>query len=592
MPVTVAEGGNVGAFFLLCRQMERQHEPADTAAFSTMERQMAAQGFRNPEILRAPGYDLAVYPKQNSDKARLVEFGNGDFCASTGTLMYQGLAGGKALERYHRDFQPSQPPSERLYGAFCLLLRKQGTLYLLIDRLGVYKVFRNPQGTVWSSSLLAVAATLDAPRIRQQAVYEFVFQGATYGNETVFEDVGIADCDYLYRFDPLPEAIERRDRLVQPQTSTATVGELLEESLTALRSYYADIAACYGDRVDTALSGGYDSRLTLALLKEQGVTPGVHVYGKASDADVRIAQAIDAGEKLGLKHIDKSTFPEPSLEAFPAVVEQNHFRFDGCPTDGIFNNGSDLATRRQRCEGGALMLNGGGGEVFRNFFYLPDRPCSVRQLLWTFYSQFDPAMTSARFDEEAYHRRLGEKISSAIGASSTRLSRAEVELVYPLFRCRYWMGKNNSINNRLGDALTPFIDYPIVRRAVTVPVPLKNHGRFEAALIRTVSPALAAYPSDYGHDFVAGPGFRHWLSDQLTLRRPPWLRHYLYRIKARRLPLQRPAMLADERLASVMDADFPYLSKWFRVKDNPDNAQYNRICTLEYLFQKTSARLP
>ncbi len=578
----------MGAFYLV-RRDENCSTPFSGSS-ELLSKQLASQGFENPQRFGGRNFELVVYPKQNRSGGNVAKFDDGDFCVCVGTLLYRGQSGSSALSLYYEDFSPQSPPASRLYGAFCVIIRKNGKLFLLLDRLGVYKVYRNRQGSIWSSSFLSVAGTLETPQINEQAVYEFVFQGATYGNETVFQDVQIVDGDFLYPFDGSLSPMARTGSLCNSQVSGASMADLTGESLSVLRDFYRDIAGCFGDSVDTALSGGYDSRLTLALLKEQGVSPSVHVYGKPTDADVIVAREIDRNEKLGLKHIDKSISPRLSEDDAARVVERNHFEFDGCPTDGIFNNGSDLATRKQRCESGHLMLNGGGGEVFRNFFYLPDRRYNVQQLLWTFYSQFDPSLTTRKFNQKDYYRRLGKKVRDSVGAENQTLTRTEIELVYPLFRCRYWMGKNNSINNRLGYALTPFIDYEIVKQAIRVPLTYKNYGAFEAALIREVSPALASYPSDYGHNFMSGPGIRHKLADQMTLLRPPRLRRYLYRIKARRLPEYRPYLLSDEYLSRVMDTGFPYLGEMFRVRENRDNAQYNRICTLEYLFQKTSAK--
>ncbi len=83
------------------------------------------------------------------------------------------------------------------------------------------------------------------------------------------------------------------------------------------------------------------------------------------------------------------------------------------------------------------MLNGGGGEVFRNFFYLPDRTFSVRQILWSFYSRFDPATCTKSFEPERYYRALGDKVRKTLGVVGERLSRLDVERVYPEFSCRF-----------------------------------------------------------------------------------------------------------------------------------------------------------
>jgi hypothetical protein len=197
----------------------------------------------------------------------------------------------------------------------------------------------------------------------------------------------------------------------------------LARNLANLRAYFDSIVRCFGDRIDTALSGGYDSRLTLALLLERGISPSIHVYGRPGDADVMVAKHVAANEGFALSHVDKSTFAAVEPDAFPDVVERNFQAFHGHPSDGVFENGSDLTTRTELCRGGRLMLNGGGGEVFRNFFYLPDRSFSVRQILWAFYSRFDPATCTRLFEPERYYRALEHKVRKTLGVGGKRLSR-------------------------------------------------------------------------------------------------------------------------------------------------------------------------
>ncbi|MBM3518376.1 MAG: hypothetical protein FJX56_11030 [Alphaproteobacteria bacterium] len=159
--------------------------------------------------------------------------------------------------------------------------------------------------------------------------------------------------------------------------------------------------------------------------------------------------------------------------------------------------------------------------MFRNFFYLPDRALSVREFLWSFCSRFDPRMCTPLFVEERYLGALAAKVAAVLDHPDTGLSRRDVELLYPVFHCRYWMGRNNSVNCQFGPTLTPFVDPVIVAEALALPLSDKNNGRFEADLINTLSPALAAYPSAYGHAFAGPPPLRRVVQDILSTHRPP-----------------------------------------------------------------------
>jgi asparagine synthase (glutamine-hydrolysing) len=238
------------------------------------------------------------------------------------------------------------------------------------------------------------------------------------------------------------------------------------------------------------------------------------------------------------------------------------------------------------------MLNGGGGEIFRNFFYLPDRPMTAEALVWSFYNRYDPATCTGAFDESTYLRRLADKVDAALGTAGRRLTRTDVERAYPLFRCRFWMGRNNSVNNRIGPAMTPLADLAPVQAAIRVPLGLKNDGVFEAGLIAAVDRALAGYATDQGYDLLGPPPARQRLTSWLTRQRPPWLRRYSFRVQHRRMERALPAVLSPAYLETVLDTSFPNMSAFFHVDriNSPD--QVNRLCSLEYLFQHAATRGP
>ncbi len=148
------------------------------------------------------------------------------------------------------------------------------------------------------------------------------------------------------------------------------------------------------------------------------------------------------------------------------------------------------------------------------------------------------------------------------------------------------------MNNRFGWALTPFADPNIIEDVIRVPLRYKSHGRFEAQLIRILNPRLAGYTSVYGHDFAEDPPISRRIKDMATLLRPTLVRRYLYRMKMRaRRGGPMPYYLSEQHIVKTIDQDFPYMSRFFRVHELRDTDQYNRLCTLEYLFQRYGASM-
>ena len=576
----------MGAFYLI-------DEPNDERAVRLRDRielAYTAQGFTSPCRLRIDGLRLGFYGKFCGESTQLYRHSEQGFAAFTGTAIVLGERGAAAAKGLWQLMGQGEGKLEwdRIIGQFCAFHCDGNRLFMFLDPMGIYKAYRRTDGKIIASSFLAVAETVDAPRLNSQAVYEYLFQEATYAGDTVLEQVELVPHGGMHCFElgcGRARTFESFGLVTPREIDNAPMPVHVDACLARLREEFADVAAAFGNDIDTALSGGYDSRLIVALLCESGVSPAVHVYGDVHSADVTVAKSVASAEGIALEHFDKGRFPIITPDAFAAVVEANFRAFDGYPPAGIFDAGADRATRAERASGGRLMLNGGGGEVFRNFFYLREGAFSCRQLVHSFYNRYDPAMTTSRFDEHNYVANLAEKIQTTLGTVTQTLTRLEVERVYPEFRCSYWMGRNNAINNRFGFSLTPFVDPLLHGRTLCVPLAFKNHGRFEARLIEVVSPSMASYLSDYGHAFDQKPPLKRVVKDTATMLRPSWVRRFTYRIRFRKAQ-QRGRYLQPEYLCQVVDPTLPVMSQYLKFDAVNDPGVWQRAATLEYLAQQ------
>lgn len=70
----------------------------------------------------------------------------------------------------------------------------------------------------------------------------------------------------------------------------------------------------YSDKITSALSGGFDSRLMLVLKLKEFINPKLYVYGSNTNSDVIIAKLIAINENLNLDHTNKfEIFDESSI---------------------------------------------------------------------------------------------------------------------------------------------------------------------------------------------------------------------------------------------------------------------------------------
>lgn len=102
-------------------------------------------------------------------------------------------------------------------------------------------------------------------------------------------------------------------------------------------------------------------------------------------------------------------------------------------------------------------------------------------------------------------------------------------------------------------------------------------------------PRLAGYPSQYGHSFEADATFRYRAANLIGRARPAFVRRRMYQLKRNLRGRTRGARPPTGGMSSILPADYPYMSRYFRLDRVDDPVQHNRIASLEYLFGQLAA---
>lgn len=518
-----------------------------------------------------------------------------DFVAVAGTLCFDQKIGSAALEALLDEFRFPFTEWHRLAGQFVLLICKGQNAYLITDFFAGFHLYHDDADTLFSTSFLAAAAYFDRLTFDPQGVYEFAFNVFPTGNDSVLKQ--------LKRLGP------RTQMRIAPTVVRETVGkplpaasvdlpmqERLERSAAHLRAVFQPFVQSFGDRIQCPLSGGLDSRLALALLRDGGARPHAYVYGDEGSSDVVIAQKIADGEGFELEVFDKANAARVSPDAFAELVERQFHETDALVTDGgLFDNGANAIARRNRQQDGQLAVSGGCGEVFRNFFFMPDKPLSVRQLVSAFFARFTGNDVSPGFDARRFLANLEVKALAALQEEDPAepLPRVKIEQLYPRMRCRAFFGREISLVGRDGAYLMPFFDQNVVAGALELPLSLKNAGVFEARLLAHIDERLASYMSGYGYSFTEEPALSQRMSELGTRVRPAWMRRRSYALRRRLGPMEdeHGGLLTPAYLGRVLDLHFPHMSKFFRVQNIRDTGLYRRVAALEYLAQHLEGQL-
>jgi asparagine synthase (glutamine-hydrolysing) len=562
------------------------------SALDAARRQFPLHGFSRLAEKSVPGWHLLHAPHIHGGPESLLVRGE-DLVAVAGSFVCDGKMGRPALEAL---LDMERPDWSRLGGQFAALVHRRGRTRLFTDFFAAFQLFHDAEMRLFSTSFLSAVHALPRLSFDVQSVYEFAFNAVPIGDDTIFNELKMLGPDRLVE---LGEGTKTFHALSKPLPS-CVAGMPVEERLDLHRGRLAGIVRPFvqhfGDRAFCPLSGGLDSRLALAALRAEGCDPRTYVYGSESDDDVRIARQIGEAQGFHVDWLDKENYRTVTPDEFPEQVERNFHEYDALPNYGeLFENGGNAAGRDARHAGGAMSASGGCGEVYRNFFFLADRPTRASTVARSFFARYALQDVTEQFDEGAFLRAIEDKILLALGAPGDRskLPRAVIEQVYPRVRCRSAFGKEISLEGRYGAYLMPFLDQHVAEAGIELPMKLKNAGLFEARLLLSIDPELARQPSAYGHDFSTPPSFRHRFSEWSTRVRPAWVRQRTYALHRRLRPLEdeHGGLLTPDYMSRVVDLDYPVMRRFFRPEAITDSSLMRRIACLEYFAARLGSRL-
>jgi hypothetical protein len=458
--------------------------------------------------LRRKHFDVFLYRGPTGRIPEVEIFDDANAIILSGLFFYRDLYGGPALRAFAADFRANEVRESAVHGHFVMLVEQDSVAYLVPDSLGSCKIYHVDDCTCLSDSYVLLLGMRGSKALISQSVYEYAWCGTVFGGRTLFREIKALDPPGVCRLTGTLDVVGRPASLGLPDFSRAGRQEIISHFRERTARLFALYAKHFGNDIECSMSGGLDSRLMLAALLRAGVLPTILVYGEKAAIDVKIARQIATGEGLRFRHVQKRPGAAVTPAEFPAVMQQIHWAFDGWGVEGAFTSDAELLERLRRGRA-ALYVNGSLGEVFRNFFYLPDRAFKPYEIAGAFFSRYAPTWTTSAFQPDAYAGVLSEMIRQSVGDGRGALSRRTVELVYPLVRGRYWTARDLAINLRFGPVAYPFMEASLISGTCTIPLSWKSNARFEHALIRNIHPGLMRYPTCYSNNPEHLQSLRH-----------------------------------------------------------------------------------
>ncbi len=293
--------------------------------------------------------------------------------------------------------------------------------------------------------------------------------------------------------------------------------------------------------VDLALSGGFDSRLLLAALKQWPLNVHCHTYSGAIDGmhddDCRCSRAIaeSRGYELTLSTIREPDQMEPG-EA-EATLDAGMRHFDGETYVGWLRPLRTAEFQKTLMADRRFIVNGLGGELYRNHNRQAWYPTDTTE--WFKHSVARPHTVWAVDRKHYLDTFIDRAIVKVEGILKESLRPRVGPWLNKRFYCEVWGpdmdGILSSTNNRLTFSLHPFADRLVFEAGYAS---IRHHGVaecFESAMLRRLSPELAALPSNYGFALSNVP-VKHRLRCLLLATTPNRIKNYWLLRELRKRP--------------------------------------------------------
>lgn len=535
--------------------------------------------------IEGDGHVLLLFANQWHDPHRSLTYSpDGSFCTYVGTLIFRGKTSRSATTLLLDEIcNQNKDCLNEAYGNFCVIVNDSLGIRVLTDRSGLYHTYHSQDLSLICSSFVGAALYIKDQGILEHEMFQYIFFGATFGRRTLIRNVMLGDPDFEIRLHAGRGSLVARDAVWRNRAPATklSVEDQLNITIEAADNYYKQLGSAFGDSVTAALSGGYDSRLNLAFLQRHGISPKLFVYGAPEDSDVRIAKDICRGEGLPLEHLNRECQTQLDVYSYWSNQDDVFHCLDGLTQYGFACLPDEVSHRRQRVEGGLLAINGGGGEIWRDYWKLPARSLAAQDFVRVSYAINHSGLMTDPRSVAPFIETFTQCVLDEIGKADSELSVEEVQSLYPRFRLRYWQGKNNSIDNSIGYSVTPFSEHHFTVSSVAIPMTAKRNGWFERQLLISISKRLASYPSAYGFSFLSGPSIFDRCFNATKCSTPLLVRR-LFRSVPRKIkfPYYLSAAFRSARFRGSYE-----VSRYIKLQNIRDPLMLSRALTVERMLR-------
>jgi hypothetical protein len=440
-------------------------------------------------------------------------------------------------------------PFEQLMGNYFLFLSdtKSQSKFLFTDNSGIFKVYKYSQSV--STSFLELIENYSCITIDDldfNSVNEFLHLGFTYFENTFINKIKKLDGASYYKFE--------NDKIIEIDKGLDPINSLPKYNID---EYFKHLTyAIQDETVSLDITGGFDSRLVISFFEKLNLNYNdLSVSGQKNNKDIviarQIAETIHKKIYVDLHKTEKLSFNDVD----------NIFQLTDAQLDVIAYHRNNKMNKCRQARGITLQMGGGGGELYKDYWWLQDFPFYKRKKT-NLQKLYDLRIESIRFK----HSLLGENIlplsinfrdktienlSKYIMTYNTQ----SYDNIYLNYKMKTNAGVYTTIANNYYLSYCPLLEYEIVKIGFNLKRKERFSNNWHKSLITRNCPKISVIKTT--EDISASSYFSNKLKDSIN---------YLYN-KVKRLSKQLLRKLLNKTYfqESPVNDEVAYL--WRETKD-------------------------
>jgi hypothetical protein len=449
--------------------------------------------------------NAASFPRQNGSGTPIVcDEAAASWLLAIGTwFSTDGLAPGQEADLLQRYLKfDAFHLARQLEGFFCIVVGDGRTkeVVVITDIVGSCHAFIRtlPHAIAISGSSLLLAS-LDDYSLDATACQEFVSTGIIYQDRTLFKEVRKLSPASVFWFSG--GALTKHEnywscRKLEPESLNGETA--IRQLWDSLEQTAKRISRTFPNPV-CDLTGGYDSRATVAAFLSVGANVGTTVSGPGDSPDVLVSKGL--ARLAGLAH---THFADQKPRAFAEVKQALRF------TDGeydLIDYARILSVHRALSNKFSISINGSFGELARGYWWelLVPRTGKPGRLNAAKLARKRYALSSCGPSLFRPDIRLGlvPHFSTVIEQTNADLfatpNTFQMDHAYLQMRMQRWQGRIASSTNQLWPCLSPFM----FRSTLQIMLQTRNTLRKRSLMVRHMlaqfQPRLAEFPLEHGY---------------------------------------------------------------------------------------------